>query len=359
MKPRSIGSLFLAALFLASALALAVTSSEQGQTSFTESVRRVRVAEVSSVTAARSVRFSGVTRAAKRADLAFSIGARLAARPAAVGQRVAAGTVLARLDDRELRHAVTAAEAGLADVEARRAQADSVRRRVERLFAASAATAEELEQVAAGAEALTAARDAAEARLGDARRLLGEAILTAPFAGVVTDVRHQPGEFVAPGHPVVMLSGSGALETEVRLPETVVVEIREGDRVRVELPLARIATAGSLERVGRAAGGGGLYPVLVALDPTEGLLPGMTAEVELDLATGQTLAVPLTAVLNPGGDRPRVFRLVGDTVEAVTVDILELLGDRVAVRAELAAGDEVVVTGHTSLVAGDRVEVLR
>jgi len=70
MKPRSIGSLILAALFLISALALAVTSPEQSQTSFTERLRRVRVAEVSSVTAARSVRFAGVTRAAQRADRA-------------------------------------------------------------------------------------------------------------------------------------------------------------------------------------------------------------------------------------------------------------------------------------------------
>ena len=55
------------------------------------------------------------------------------------------------------------AEAGLADVEARRVQAESERRRVEALLAAAAATREELERVTAGAEALVAARDAADA----------------------------------------------------------------------------------------------------------------------------------------------------------------------------------------------------
>lgn len=360
MNPRSLAKPFLGILSLVSALALAMASPEETGSSYAERPRRVRVAEVSSVSAARSVHFSGVTRAADRAALAFSIGARLESRPVEVGQTVAAGRLLARLDDRELRHAVTAAAARLADVNARLARAESERRRVERLFAADAATSDELEQATAGADALAAARDAAEARLRDAERLRGEARLTAPFAGVITEVHYQAGEFVSAGRPVVVLSGRGGMETEIRVPESVVVELSEGDGVSVVLPVSRTSTRGTLARVGRAAGSsGGLYPVLVTLDAIDGLLPGMTAEVELSLAADRTLAVPLAAVLNPGGSRPRVFRLVGDTVEPVEVEVLELTGDRVAVRARLSAGDEVVVTGHTALVAGDRVEVLR
>lgn len=360
MTTRSIGSLILGSLFLASALALATSTGEENRSSFVERPRRVRVAEVATVDAPRHVRFSGVTRAATRAELASPVGSRLVARPVDVGQQVAAGALIARLEDRELRLAVAAAEAGLADVEARLARAESERRRVERLHAAEAATSDELEQAVAAADALAAAREAALARLDDTRRLLGETTLTAPFAGVVTEVRYEPGELVPPAQPVVVLSGHGAVETEVRVPESVVLSIQPGDRVGVELPLAGIITGGMLERVGRAAaGGGGLFPVLVALEDADGLLPGMTAEVSFALPSDRTLAVPLAAVLNPGGSRPRVFRLDGDVVTPVEVEVVELLGERVAVRAELSAGDEVVVTGHASLVPGDRVEVLR
>ena len=131
MNPRSLAKPFLGILSLVSALALAMASPEETGSSYAERPRRVRVAEVSSVSAARSVHFSGVTRAADRAALAFSIGARLESRPVEVGQTVAAGRLLARLDDRELRHAVTAAAARLADVNARLARAESERRRVE------------------------------------------------------------------------------------------------------------------------------------------------------------------------------------------------------------------------------------
>ena len=83
----------------------------------------------------------------------------------------------------------------------------------------------------AGADALAAARDAAEARLRDARRRLGEADLGAPFAGVVTEVHFEPGEFVPAGRPVVVLAGGDALEVEMRLPESVITQIEPGDRV--------------------------------------------------------------------------------------------------------------------------------
>ncbi len=341
-------------------MALAVGAREETESGAAERPRRVRVAEVSAVSAERSVRFSGVTRAAARAELAFTLNGRLLARPVEVGQAVASGDLVGRIDDTEMRLAVAVAEAGLADSEARWNQADSERRRVESLFAAEAATSDELERAAADADAWNAARDAAAAHLRDARRLLSETTLRAPFAGVVTEARYQPGEIVTAGRPVVVLSGSGAVETEVGVPESLVLDLATGDRVTVDLPLAGITTQGTLQRVGQAASaGGGLFPVLVALDPSAGLLPGMTAEVQLALMARQTLTVPLAAVLNPGGGRPRVFRLVGDRVEAVDVEVSKLIGDRVAVEADLMPGDEVVIAGNTSLIDGDRVEVLR
>ena len=87
----------------------------------------------------------------------------------------------------------------------------------------------------------------------------------------------------------------------------------------------------------------------------------MTAEVVFAVGGEGSglLALPLAAVLNPGGRQPSVFRLDGDRVTRVEVEVETLLGERVAVRADLVPGAEVVVTGHTSLLEGDRVEVIR
>ena len=329
----------------------------------TPPVKRVRVERVELATETRSVRFAGVIRAADRADLSFPLGARLAERPVEVGEEVRAGQVLARLDSREMANAVDTAVAAVAEIAANRERLGEDRARAERLFAAKAATREEVDRTRRAEEALVAAGEAAESRLREARRLLGETRLTAPFAATVTRVSAEPGEFVRPGQHVVTLSGRAGFEVEVGLPESMAAGLAKGQEVVVELPLAggRVLN-GRVDRVGRASEvGGGLFPAVIALAPEPGLLAGMTAEVSFEVggASSGLVALPLAAVLNPGGQRPEVFRLEGERVRRVPVEVRSLVGERVAVRADLEPGAEVVVTGHTSLLDGDRVEVIR
>ena len=59
-----------------------------------------------------------------------------------------------------------------------------------------------------------------------------------------------------------------------------------------------------------------------------------------------------------------VFRLAGNgsedvRAEEVAIEIQSLLGERVAVRGSLGAGDEVITEGHFGLIDGDPVEVRR
>ncbi len=136
------------------------------------SPRVVRVATVESGASVRELRLPGVTRAARRASISFTLPARLASRPVEVGDRVRAGQVIATLDDREFRHAELAARATVAELSARLEQALRDLDRNQRLAAARAATSEELEQSRAAVAALQAAHDASSARLEETRRLL-------------------------------------------------------------------------------------------------------------------------------------------------------------------------------------------
>jgi len=327
-------------------------------------IKRVRVAAVEAAAERRELRFSGVTRAARHARLAFSIGGRMVARSVDVGDRVEAGEVLARLDARELDNAVATARGALAEVAARRAQAERDLERARSLAEAKAATEEELEQVRAGLDAARAAEDAARARLAEAERMLGEAALEAPYAGTVTEVTLEPGEYAGPGRTVVVFSGHGELELEVEVPESVVPHVERGVEAQVAVPFMGRTVTGRVSSVGQAAAGPGrLFPVVVTIPEASGVVVGATAELVLALAADGALAVPVEAVVNPGGRRPAVFRLVdGDEprVRKVGVEVGTLLGDRVVVRAaadELAAGDLVVVGGQRGLLDGEVVDV--
>ncbi len=322
-------------------------------------VKKVRVATVETASDPRQLRFSGITRAAQRARLAFSLGARLQSRDVEVGDVVKRGQVLARLDDREVKNGLITTKAALAEAQARRAQLERDVERVEKLVAAKAATAEELEKTRAGLESLRAGEDAAASRLHDMERMLGETSIRAPFDGTVTEVLAEPGEFVGPGKGVLLISGQGDIEVEVELPETLVPQLQPGAEVAVTVAmLGDRLVAGKIRSLGRsAAGPGQLFPVVVALDK-EALVPaGVTAELGFRVGEVATLSVPVGAVVDPGGRRPAVFKIEGAVVRKVQVEVGSLLGGRVTVRSSLVAGDLVVVGGQRGLLDGDAVEV--
>ena len=71
------------------------------------------------------------------------------------------------------------------------------------------------------------------------------------------------------------------------------------------------------------------------------------------------MAVPLGAVLDPGTGQPRVFVISEGKAKPVFVTVGQLFGDLVEIDGPISPGDEVVVTGLSSLTPGQRVEVLR
>ena len=348
---------FFAAFYLAGVSEPAVSSDSREMP-----LKRVEAAPVETAATQRDVRFSGVTRAVQRARLAFALGGRIVARPVEVGDEVRKGDLLARLDDREVANTVAGARGALAELQARRAQAERDAARATRLSEAKAATSEEVEKTGAALTAIQAAEEAAEARLREAERLLDETTLAAPFDGTVTDVFFEPGEFASPGRPVVVLSGDGDLELEVEVPESVIPRIAGGDSVTIRVPHQGTESFSALvHSVGRtAAGAGRLFPVVARIEAERGLVVGATAEMVISLANRQAMAVPVEAVINPGGRRPSVFRIVespaGSRVEKVFVEVGALVGSSVVVRGELGPGDRVVVGGQRGLLDGELVE---
>ncbi len=335
----------------------------------TEILKRVKVGGVEATKESRELRFSGTTRATRRARLSFTTGGRLVTRPVEIGDQVEPGQLLARIDSSELGNALESARGVSAELAARRAQSERDHARAGQLVAAKAATHEELEQSSAAVEALVAAEGAARARWSEAERRLAATRLTAPFAGTVTEVLFEPGEYARVGAPVVVLSGAGEVELEVEVPEAVVPRIAIGDEVEVILPaLGRSAIAGVIKSVGRtSAGAGRLFPIVAGIEAADQMLVGATAELVLRLETDHALTLPVEAVVNPGGRHPVVFR-IADTipgtapnvtarVEKLAVDVASLIGDRVIVRGDLEVGDWVVVGGQRGLLEGERVEV--
>ncbi len=179
------------------------------------------------------------------------------------GDMVAAGQVLAHMDDAELAAQVRAAEAQvrLAQTTKREAEASVARAlsdqrlarseldRIERLRKMGHATAEQLdtrraavqsasaalESARAGVQAADASIAAAEEELNRLNTALEDAVLVAPIAGRVQYRLAEPGEVLAAGGAVLTLLNTTNVYMNVFLPAADAGRLALGDDARLRL----------------------------------------------------------------------------------------------------------------------------
>lgn len=360
MQIKHYTSIIAGILFLSLAAALWTAPAPEGRTLKPSGHTKISLDRVETSQSRDTARFSGVTRAKNRAVLSFTIPARLMKRTVDAGSNVRKGQILAQLDDREFRNSVKLALARVAELEARWKQAGRDRRRFEALAESDVISVSDLEKTATREAALAASLKAASARLKEARRLLGETVLKAPFSGTVTGLHLQPGEWAVPGQPVIELTGSGDIELLVEVPETIVGRLAADQVVQIELPFSRgRRVQGRIDAVAKVAlSGGRLFPVKVDLVPEPEVKAGLTAQLIVDLSTEGVLTVPLASVVNPGGSRPYIFIYRQGRVVRRPVTVEGIIADRIIVRGEIAEGDRVVTSGQSRLAHGDPVEVM-
>lgn len=297
------------------------------------------------------------------------------------GDRVREGDVLATIHTHEVmdaRQALVAAQAAalVADSAAVAAQRNAAR--AERLLANRAIAVAEAERARAAAAGAAAQRDAAQAELvradGYLEHLVGhdppsdvnphEALLRAPFDGVVTTRHVQPGEVVLVGAPLLAVARDAGLGVQLQVPESGAAALAVGSELRFEVaaypgqPFTAVVRRVS-PVVDPATRSVDVWARAVGRLPA-GIRAEMTADVELVSATagGSVLVVPLPAVQLFEGDTVAILatRLgEGMLVEARRLRVGRRGGGMAEVLEGLSPGDSVVLDG----AALAKAEILR
>ncbi|MEW7982905.1 MAG: efflux RND transporter periplasmic adaptor subunit [gamma proteobacterium symbiont of Phacoides pectinatus] len=166
------------------------------------------------------------------------IGAETAGRllelPVQVGERVAHGDPLARLDCRENQLRRRQAEGRLENTEARLQLARRQIERADSLRRERNVSEELLDQRRAEASMAAAEREIAHAALGTARLDEERCQVSAPFDGIVLERLAGEGEWVAPGQPLLRLLDSARLEVSAQVPLDRIEELRQAREPRFE-----------------------------------------------------------------------------------------------------------------------------
>jgi RND family efflux transporter MFP subunit len=283
---------------------------------------------------------TGTVEASVTIRVAPQVSGRIVELAADEGQAVKSGSVLARLDDSDIR-------ASVAELEARERYAEQQFARIEALLKQGWTTREKFDQARAE---LDAAHHAAR-RASELMRFMS---LTTPADGTIIRRDGEVGDFIPSNQPVFYIAKSGAaLRISADVDEEDIPLVKAGNKAVIKADAFPDRVFGGLvsevtpkgDPVARS------YRVRIALPPETALQIGMTAETNIITKENRdALLVPAAALAGNFVWAVRDGRLVRLPVQ------IGIKGrDRVEIVSGLASGDAVVVSPPGGLEDGEKV----
>jgi RND family efflux transporter MFP subunit len=300
------------------------------------------------------------------------------------GMRVAAGEVLARLDDVDAVAALRAAEAekavavaSLEDLEVRLSNARRTLDRSRDLREGAFVSEEELDDAETAVASLEAQISLARERINAAgsavdiaRQNVENCTIRAPFDGIIVSKDAQPGEMVSPisaggGYTrtgIATVVDMTSLEVEVDVGESYIARVAPGQRVETVLDAypdwripSKVKTV--IPTADRQKATVKVRITFDALDPR--ILPDMGVKVSFledshDAREAAGALVPKGAIF-ADGDQSYVFVVRNGRAERRAVRTGRERGVEIEVIAGLRPGEQVVTESVESIREGDRV----
>jgi HlyD family secretion protein len=304
------------------------------------------------------------------------------------GDHVAAGQLLAKLDDTvlvaqlrqkqaQLAHdkaMIGLQDAAIADAEATAHNAENDVKRAHELIKSaniSVQTSEAREATASSAvakvQSARVAREVAqaqvalsEAELMEMQARLAQTEIRAPTAGIISRRMVRVGRVVGQGDMLFGVIREGVLELDAEIPDRLLARVQPGQQARLSAlgtdgtPV--IGTVRAIAPIVDAATRNGIAHIRAPEDPK--LKAGMFVSGELMLAQTEQLAVPESAVLTKdGGALVFVADAEGRVVQRKIETGLRSEG-LVAIKSGIGPEDRVVQNGAGFLTDGDLVKIV-
>ncbi|MFN7482039.1 MAG: efflux RND transporter periplasmic adaptor subunit [Betaproteobacteria bacterium] len=316
----------------------------------------VPVVAVGGAGAAAGFEFEGTLEPQQQSVIAAQVSGVLRQLAVKAGDRVKAGQLLARVDERELAAGLAAGDAGVAQTQAALAQARQNAQRTRELRAQGFVSVAALDTAQAQLDAAEAALAAAQAGRQQAAVARGFTSITAPFDGVVRATHAEAGELAAPGRPLLTLYAPQRLRASVMLPLSRAEAARAAREVQVLLPDGRALVPQRRTELPAADATSQTVEWRLDLAATaDALPPGLPVRVrfagEPAAAAPAPLSVPAAAVLRRG-ELTAVYAAAEGRFVLKAVRTGTPVGGQVPVLAGLKAGERVAADAVKAGLAG-------
>ena len=288
-------------------------------------------------------RYVGEIIAEHTTAVSFSVGGLVQRMLVEEGQHITKGQTLAIIDDTQLRNALAASEAILN-------QAQDAYNRMKVLHERGSLS--DMDWVGVESK-LTSAKS----NYAMAKKNANDAILTAPFTGIIGKKTVEAGTTVAPNQPVCTLLDIRNVKVKVNMPEKDMGLIHKQSCENVQIHVDAVGGE-AIPCTGIQKGVQGnqtsrTYDVFFfAKNVDARLLPGMVADVRLTTAhneAGHSLTVPITAVQRRSKNDLFIWIMQNDKAVCKNVTIGQASSGRIEITSGLSQGDKVIVKGYQKL----------
>jgi RND family efflux transporter MFP subunit len=286
--------------------------------------------------------FDGTVEAIHQATVSAQTAGRIAEVNYDVDDFVEAGSVLVRFTDVEQSTALRQSEAQLAEARARATEAEEEYRRAQNLRERNLGSQRDLDAALAGRNTARARVTAAESAVRAARQQLDYTVVSAPYAGIVTERHVEVGESVAPGQALMSGLSLERLRVVVDLPQSVAADVRGEpsafiltDEGRVEatdvtlFPIADPVTKTFRVRLDLPDGQFGLYP-------------GMFVKAVFPVGEAERLLIPTEAIFRRS-EVTAVYVVTPERVRLRQIRTGHTFDSQTEVLAGLDAGESVAL----------------
>jgi membrane fusion protein, multidrug efflux system len=275
---------------------------------------------------------------------------------AEIGSKLKRGDTLARIDTETLKLRLAEQDAVLKRLRASESYYEKQLRRLETLIANNSIARTEIDATERDRAINDATIQQQQALIAQTKLAINKATITAPFDGVVSQQRVQQGEYVRTGQAVAQLVDIAGLDVQVQAPialapfvsRSKTLSVEYGDEV-LELPVRAFTPTGNVTS----------RTFELRLDARQlAAVPGLAVKVAVPKAlAAQTLVIPRDALVIRE-QQMYVLRVAADGVaHRLPVTAGAGTGDKIAVTAELKAGDRVITRGAESTQHGQKVRI--
>ena len=324
---------------------------------------RVKAMTIPNIATENRQTFPAIVHASSLTDLSFQLNGEVDQLIATEGMEVKKGDLLAKLDDTQLKLAVSEA---LARVELSKVQADRAKQMVERGNMPESTFDE-----------LHARYEIALAEYHYAQSQLDYVDLRAPFDGIVSGVAIERFQATTIGRPVLTMHKLDMVQVRVDLPDVLVASIddQKANSQKAAIPVMLDAYpnetfyANYKEHTSEQNAANRSFTLVLEMPSSQDkpILQGMPGSISLDLAqierdSAYYAVVPLSAVVLPDNYPMEnltqvVWRLKDNTVEPVAVTAGRIVDEsHIEVIGDIKPGDQVITQGLHYLRPG--LEVL-